>query len=488
MRLGQLLEELYFGDLSEDSRQIEICGLKSDSRKVTQGDLFFTLQGHMHNGKDFIKDAVSRGALAVVTSHEYDPGEQKNLNVCYLPAEDPRELLDQAAHRFYGNPSEKVTTIGVTGTNGKTTVTYLIESILYAAQQKCGVIGTVNYRWDGHSNEAIQTTPDFIDNQQFLARLVEEHVPYCVMEVSSHALVQERTRGIHFQTAVFTNLTSDHLDYHKTHNDYFSAKARLFTILNIHDTAIINIDDLYGRQLLSMTEARVVTYGIKQPADIMARDIELTISGTSFTLCYASKEVKVQTPLIGMYNIYNILAAVTACLEEKVDLESIRNGIGRLTCIPGRLESVDYGQEFSIFIDYAHTEDALSNVLSAMRQVSQSKIILVFGCGGDRDWSKRLPMGQVASQLADFSIVTSDNPRGEDPQSIIDQITPGFRAGNFEVIVDRREAIKRALQLACGDDIVLIAGKGHETYQTILGERNEFHEREIIGEYLNANG
>jgi len=403
-------------------------------------------------------------------------------SITYSP--DNTAFLHQVVKRFYGNPSATVRTIGITGTNGKTTVTYLIESILNEDKKKCGVVGTVSYRRDNSIILATQTTPDFVDNQQFLSHLAKENIPYCVIEVSSHALTQERVMGINFCTAVFTNLTSDHLDYHKTKNDYFSAKAKLFTPLQSSSSAVINADDLYGRQLFSMTKAKILSYGISRQADVMAKDIQLNISGSSLVITYRNDEIAVNSKLIGIYNVYNILASVSACLCEGLSLNVIKRGVESLANIPGRLESVVLGQDFSIFIDYAHTQDALENVLGAIRQTSKAKIILVFGCGGDRDKSKRRLMGQIAGQLADISIVTSDNPRSEDAQLIIDQIIEGFGNDHYETIVNRKEAIERALKMAQTGDIVLIVGKGHETYQVFADCRIDFNERDIIEKCL----
>ncbi|HQP10851.1 MAG TPA: UDP-N-acetylmuramoyl-L-alanyl-D-glutamate--2,6-diaminopimelate ligase, partial [Candidatus Omnitrophota bacterium] len=364
------------------------------------------------------------------------------------------------------------------------TITYLLEAILGQAKKECGVIGTVNYRLADTVVPAGQTTPGFLDNQHFLTSLAWQHVPYCVMEVSSHALTQDRVHGIDFKGAIFTNLTSDHLDYHETRENYFQAKSLLFRNLGPGSTAVINIDDPYGQRLLSMTQAKVVTYGIERTADVMAKKIRMDMSGSRFALIALEGKVEIKTRLVGMYNIYNILAAISMCLAEGVSLKDIRKGIDRLGAVPGRLERVDCGQKFSVFIDYAHTQDALKNVLETVRKISKAKIILVFGCGGNRDKTKRPLMGEVAGRLADFAFVTSDNPRNEDPQSIIDQILPGFQRDNYKVIVNREEAIGQALKMAKSGDAVLIAGKGHEMYQIFANGPVYFNEREIVKKFL----
>jgi UDP-N-acetylmuramoyl-L-alanyl-D-glutamate--2,6-diaminopimelate ligase len=486
MLLEELLDGIYFGEVSPPFREMEIFSICCDSRKVFLGGLFVALKGSAKDGNDFILEALAKGARVVVTDADVGRLQKDHRGACFLRIDDPARFLHQAAERFFGNPSLLVNTIGITGTNGKTTITYLIESVLRQNNQECGVIGTVNYRLGDRVVPSRQTTPDFIDNQRFLTGLAWQHVPYCVMEVSSHALTQGRVYGIDFKAAVFTNLTSDHLDYHKTKEDYFSAKARLFTPLSSQSAAVLNVDDIYGRQLCSMTEAKVMTYGIKRRADVMAKDIRLDISGSRFMLTCAAGEVEVKTKLIGTHNIYNILAAASVGLARQIDLTAIGRGIEALALVPGRLERVELGQAFTIFIDYAHTQDALENILSAVRHVSASRIILVFGCGGDRDTSKRPLMGRTAGELADLVIVTSDNPRSEDPQAIIDQIIPGFRNNNYTVIVDREEAIGYALRQARPEDIVLIVGKGHEMYQVFAQERVDFNERRIIEKCLSC--
>lgn len=484
MRLDQLVEGIGACKAESPLGPVDIVSIDCDSRKAVKGGLFVALEGLSHDGADFIEDAVGKGVFAVAAGRRAAPLRKPDGDVCFLTVDDPKEFLHRVVRRFYGNPSSAVRTIGVTGTNGKTTVTYLIESVMKEAGRRCGVIGTVNYRRGDVIMPAGQTTPDFVDNQRFLSDLARRHISHCVMEVSSHALAQDRVYGIDFSTAVFTNLTSDHLDYHKTRENYFAAKANLFTALSPESTAAVNTDDPCGRRLLSMTGARVITYGIERQAEVMARDIHAGIDGSRFTLTGAAGEIEIRTRLIGAHNVYNILAAVSACFAEGLSLNAVKNGIEHLTVVPGRLERVEGGQDFFIFIDYAHTQDALENVMTAVRGVGSNRIILVFGCGGDRDSSKRAPMGRTAGRLADLSIVTSDNPRGEDPQSIIDQIILGFERDNYRVILHREEAIAQALATARSGDIVLIAGKGHEMYQTFADKRVDFDERRIVEKCL----
>jgi UDP-N-acetylmuramyl-tripeptide synthetase len=487
MYLEKFLDDVSISRIDTQFRQLDVQSINCDSRHVAHGALFVTLQGEHHNGTEFIQDAIRNGALVIVSDQEMKVQRVAYPKICFLTVDDSKQFLVDVTRRFYGNPSKDVKTIGITGTNGKTTVTYLIESILEVSGYKSGVIGTVNYRMVGETKPSFNTTPNFVFNQHFLSLLGKKHIPYCIMEVSSHALDQRRVEFIDFRTAVFTNLTSDHLDYHKSREKYFSAKAQLFTQLDSNSIAVINTDDIYGQQLCSMTEAKVITYGIEHQADVMAKDMHMSISENRFFLEYDGQEFEVKAKLIGKFNVYNILAGAAVCFAEGISWKMVKQGIERLEHVPGRLEPVALGQNFPIFIDYAHTEDALDNVLTTIRQVSDAKIILVFGCGGDRDKSKRPLMGRVASQLADISIVTSDNPRSEPPQSVIDQIIAGFQNDHYRVEVNRKDAIQQALAMAGQGDLILIAGKGHEDYQVLADKKIDFNERQIIKEYCDAH-
>jgi UDP-N-acetylmuramoyl-L-alanyl-D-glutamate--2,6-diaminopimelate ligase len=374
--------------------------------------------------------------------------------------------------------------IGVTGTNGKTTITYLMESVLSAMGRSVGVVGTVNCRVGGKVLPSKNTTPGMLDNQMFLHDLVKDGVGYGVMEVSSHALEQGRTDLIDFKGAIFTNLTGDHLDYHKTMENYFEAKSRLFTGLKRKAYAVINKDDPYGRRLIGMTPARVITYGIQGDADVKAQIEEFGLIGSRIMVKYFDERIILTTRFIGMHNVYNILAAFAAGLGEGFPPEKIKEGIESLRWVPGRLERVEVGQDFFLFIDYAHTDDGLKNVLQSLQAVKHNRIIVVFGCGGDRDRTKRVRMGRVACELADLSILTSDNPRSEDPDAIINEIVPGFDKPTYEIAVDREKAIERALTLARKNDIVLLAGKGHETYQVLKDRTVDFVEKDIVQRFL----
>jgi len=488
MYLEKLLDDISISRIDFSFKQLDIRSICCDSQKVTSGALFIALKGSKYNGSEFIRDAIGHGATAVACEENVENLKKEHQKICFFNVDDSKKFLLEVTQCFYGNPSQQVKTIGITGTNGKTTVAYLIESIFVEAGLQSGVIGTVNYRMGGKSRTALNTTPDYAYNQHFLSLLEKNNIPYCIMEVSSHALDQSRVDGIDFRLAVFTNLTSDHLDYHKSREHYFSAKALLFSQLDANSIAVINTDDIYGQQLCSMTEAKIMTFGIEHQADVMAKDIHMDILGSRFILQYAQEEIEVKTALIGNFNIYNILAAITAGVAEGIKLDVIKKGIERLACVPGRLEKVNQGQKITIFIDYAHTQDALENVLTTIRNVTDARIILVFGCGGDRDISKRPLMGKTACQLADVSFVTSDNPRSEDPGAIIDQIISGFDKDNYHVVIDREEAICRALDTADSSDLVLVAGKGHEDYQVIAGKKIAFNEFQIIKNYFHSIG
>ncbi len=486
MTLNDLIKDFYFKELAARYADIEVNLISCDSREPQLGSLFVALPGFKFDGNDFIKDALAQGAHVIVKK-----GSGRELSNCIIPdhvavlsVDDPKVFLRQAALSFYKNPSAMVRTIGVTGTNGKTTITYLLESIIHAASKQAGVIGTVNYRVGSTIIPSTNTTPGFIDNQRFLAQLARQGVDYCVMETSSHALSQGRLDAIDFAGGIFTNLTQDHLDYHKDMEAYFQAKSLLFSGLGRNAVAVINVDDAYGRRLIGLTKAKVLTYGIDVAADIRAVDIEYTLSGTVMNIVYPNGQVKLNTRLIGKHNVYNILAAFAQGLAESFPLTVIIAGLEQMRYVPGRLEAIDGAQGYFIFIDYAHTEDGLINVLNSLRAVTKNNIIVVFGCGGDRDRTKRPKMGQAVCQLADYAVVTSDNPRSEDPQAIINEVLGGFTRHNYEICVDRREAIGRALRMAKPNDIVLLAGKGHENYQVLKEGVIPFDERIIVETYL----
>ncbi|MCA9395460.1 MAG: UDP-N-acetylmuramoyl-L-alanyl-D-glutamate--2,6-diaminopimelate ligase [Candidatus Omnitrophica bacterium] len=482
MKLKDLIDGIYAGPLALHYHDLEVAGISSDSRKVDPNEIFVALRGEQFDGRQFIPSAIAHGARIIVTDDA--PAGVPGEDACVLNVADTNSFLRQIAERFYGNPSRRVNVVGITGTNGKTTISYLVESILHRAQEECGVVGTVNYRVGRQVYPAVNTTPGFLENQRLLYELAEQNIRYCVMEVSSHALVQSRVDNIQFKAAVFTNLTQDHLDYHGTMENYFAAKSRLFELVREDGVCCVNVDNDYGRRLYQQLSQHVMTFGLNPRAEIHATDIRYSVRGTEFLLVTPHGEVRIVTPLLGEFNVSNILAAVCVGFHEGICLEAIHQGIEDLQCVPGRLESVESDRDYEILIDYAHTPDALRNVLAALRRVSPRRIILVFGCGGDRDRGKRPLMGRIAAAGADKIIVTSDNPRTEDPAQIIAEVESGMKGGDYEVVVDREQAIARGLNIAGEGDIVLIAGKGHEDYQVLGDRRIDFNERSVVRKVL----
>jgi UDP-N-acetylmuramyl-tripeptide synthetase len=470
-------------DYAEDYSRLDVVYITDDSRKVKKGDLFIALRGRDTDGYKFIPQAIANGAAFVLCDRDFNAPE----NVKKIIVKNARSSLPIIAGNFYKHPSEKLKMIGVTGTNGKTTITYLLENIIKAAKKKSGVIGTISYRINGREQKANNTTPGSLELQSLLSQMAKSRTRYAVMEVSSHSLDQGRVAGLYFDAAIFTNLTKEHLDYHKTMKRYFAAKAKLFRKLKKGGTAIINNDDSMAAALKRMAKGSVITYGIKKSSDVTAKNISMSIDSSDFTIKARNRTFDVSTRLIGRHNIYNILASAAAAMSLGIKTDAIKRGIGSFRFVPGRLEPVDTSAPFRIFVDYAHTEDALFNVLSLLKDVmKKGRLITVFGCGGNRDRSKRPFMGNVACSFSDNVIVTSDNPRFEDPRSILSEIEDGIkgRFTNYSIIPDRKSAIFNALKLASDDDVVIIAGKGHEKYQIIKDMKMPFDDCEVVKGFL----
>lgn len=463
--LGELLEGLNITELRGDA-QVPVESLCWDSRGAVPGCVFFALPGLKADGAKFAAQAVEKGAVAVVTeSEDLFPG------VPVAVTNNARQLMALAADRFFDHPSRKLRVFGVTGTNGKTTTSFLLKHLCDHNNMPCGLIGTIRHVIGAEEIAADRTTPESVEIQQMMARMAAAGNRAVAMEVSSHALVQHRVDGVGFDAAVFTNLTQDHLDYHGTMDRYFAAKVKLFELLEKtkpkSGKAVVNTEDRYGRMLVDRMAKRipVVTYGQGVGCDFRAADIRTTLLGSTFQLYTRQRQHLVRLPLIGLYNVYNALGALAAAVSTGLDLRECVTALANAPQVPGRLERVSSGRRFQVFVDYAHTPDALENVLQALRSLKPSRIITVFGCGGDRDRLKRPLMGRAAEKLSDFCVVTSDNPRTEDPQRILADIVTGMRSTAREVIADRAEAIHRAVSLAQPGDVVLIAGKGHEKYQ-----------------------
>lgn len=459
--------------------ELELTGFACDSRKIKPGELFVAIKGAEDDGHQHVQEAVEQGAAAVIAERAVE------CSVPVLVVPNARQALAELAARFYGMPAEKLKLIGVTGTNGKTTVTYLIKSILEAAGHTVGLIGT-NEILAGRERldlpRTTSTTPDSAELQAVFAQFVQRGIEYAVMEVSSHALALERVHGCTFHVGVFTNLTQDHLDFHGTMEAYLAAKQKLFVI---SETGVINIDDAGGRAIAQSAPCKVLTVGLHD-ADVMANQIRLLERGVQFEAVVRGTPLSIQLGIPGKFSVYNALCAIGACAALGISKTDIIRGLAQAQGVRGRVEIVPTGTDYTVLIDYAHSPDGLEKVLHTVRGFARGRVITLFGCGGDRDRLKRPLMGNIAGRLSDFTIITSDNPRTEEPMAIIEDIVKGIEktGGKYLVLCDRREAIRRALELAQKDDVVLLAGKGQETYQIIGHEKLEFDEREIVKEIL----
>ena len=464
---------------------IDIASVSDDSRTVAPKGVFVALEGYAKDGRNFVDEAVSNGAAVIVS----DPGLRVPEGVIKVSVTDVRSALASIAKNFYGDPSAKLKVIGITGTNGKTTITYLIEAIAKKSGAGAGVIGTINYRSNGNVRQAKNTTPGSLELARLLSEMAGGGVKYAAIEVSSHALDQGRIAGVRLDVGLFTNITSDHLDYHKTKAEYLKAKSKIFGHLKDNGIAILNYDDERVRSVRARIKAKVLTYGTGDGSDIRAYNIKLSSDGSSFNVSTPSGELPIKTRLIGMHNVSNCLAAIAAMYALGVGNGQIAEGIGSLVLVPGRLEPVEAGQPFKVLVDYAHTEDALYNVLSILKDISGGRVWTVFGCGGDRDKSKRPLMGAAACKFSDRAIITSDNPRSEEPLDIIRDIESAVlgKFSNYDIVPDRREAIQKAITSAEEGDIVLIAGKGHEDYQIVKDRVFHFDARSIAMRQLILN-
>jgi len=483
MQLKYLIQNLRDAVVS-GSTEREITGLAYDSRRVKPGTLFAALRGEKVDGHSFIEPAIAAGAVAVLGENiEADP------RITTVKAIDARAALAEAAAAFYQFPAQRLKMLGVTGTNGKTTTTFLIKHICEKELLRCGLLGTVRYEVGDRILPAARTTPESLDVQELLSQMRSAGCKAAAMEVSSHALAQNRVRCIEWDCAVFTNLTQDHLDYHGTMEKYFDAKSLLFTGLagqKKKATAVINADDRYGERLTRMCGVPVVTYGLGARADFRASEVRTDFSGTSYHLDAQGKSFLVRLPLIGRFNVYNSLAAIAAAASVGIEVRNAVVALANAPHVPGRLEAAPVKRQFRVFVDYAHTDDALINVMKTLRELSPKRLIVVFGCGGNRDKAKRPKMAAAVDQLADWGIITSDNPRKEEPEAIIEDIKKGYRGSNYEVIVDRREAIFKAVAMAQPRDIVLLAGKGHEAYQEFADHTVPFDDVHVATQAVEA--
>jgi UDP-N-acetylmuramoyl-L-alanyl-D-glutamate--2,6-diaminopimelate ligase len=486
--LNELITGLPF-EVLKGSTSCELTGITADSRAVQPGWAFVAISGAKADGHTFITQALAQGAIALVVDRPIDL--TASASACCLRVPDTRQALAHLAAAFFGHPSHHLLLIGVTGTNGKTTSTYLLEAVLQAHGLAPGVIGTVTYRYAAHERPADQTTPAAEEVQRMLREMVDAGAFSCAMEVSSHALAQHRVWGCEFAAALFTNLTQDHLDYHADMAAYFAAKAQLFTTYQ-PGVAVLNYDDPAGEKLRHATQARVITYGFSPASDVSVEHLEMDASGIDLSARIGRQAVKVRSRLIGRHNVYNILGVLATAHGLDLAIERTVQGIERLRTVPGRFERVDRGQPFTVLVDYAHSDDALRNVLQAARGIVTGRILVVFGAGGDRDRGKRSRMGRVAAQYADMAVITSDNPRSEAPMAIIRAIEAGFReigrTSQYRIIEDRAGAIHEAIGLARAGDVVVIAGKGHEAYQIVGNKHFAFDDRQVAVQALRGLG
>jgi UDP-N-acetylmuramoyl-L-alanyl-D-glutamate--2,6-diaminopimelate ligase len=474
----------------ESAQELEIRQVACDSRKVQPRALFFALHGAKADGNEFIRDAVSRGAAAIA-SEEPAPAAIPS-SVVWIQVSEARKALAVAAANFFGHPAEALQLVAVTGTNGKTTTTSLIDAIVKASGAKTGLFGTIAYHTPLGEYPAPNTTPESVDLQGFLAEIRDAGGKFGVLEASSHSLAMDRLWGCHFAAAVFTNLTREHMDYHKTFDDYFAAKKKLFegTGAGAPEVAVINTDDEYGKRLTGLAK-KTVTYGLESDADITTKKFQLTFNGLAFTSQTPNGKVQVASPLVGRINVYNILAAIGAAQAFGLSNEVIEAGIRSLESVSGRFQRIDLGQPYFVVVDYAHTDDALENLIRTARELNpKGRIITLFGCGGGKDRTKRPVMGEVTGRLSDLTILSSDNPRTEDPLKIISDIIVGLQKtpGKYLIEPDREKAIGVAMDEARPGDIILLAGKGHENYQILADRTLEFDDRDMARRALRERG
>jgi UDP-N-acetylmuramoyl-L-alanyl-D-glutamate--2,6-diaminopimelate ligase len=486
MQLKELINELHPVSV-EGSLEREILGISYDSRRVTPGMVFVAIPGHNMDGHDFINSAIDRGATAVICERNgFFPQRTTKIKVANV-----REALAIASATFYQHPSGRLKLIGVTGTNGKTTVAFMVKHILECAGIKTGLIGTVRYEIGDRVLPAQRTTPEALEVQQMLAQMLRAGCQACVMEVSSHALEQKRVHGIQFDVGIFTNLTRDHLDYHGSMENYFAAKKLLFQALERGTKRagiVINIDDAYGKRLARESKAEVqLTYGLGEGAKLRATEIKLGAGESAMSVEMPGSRFECHMPLIGRHNVYNGLAAIGAGVVLDIKVPVLQRALNTIEPVPGRLENIPSPLPFGVYVDYAHTDDALRNVLTTLREITKGRLLLAFGCGGNRDKGKRPRMGRVAAELADFTLITSDNPRKESAAQIATEIAEGYlqvRSDGFRTELDRRRAIEEITRMARAGDSVLIAGKGHETYQefedTVVPFDDRIYARETL--------
>ncbi|MBN2245885.1 MAG: UDP-N-acetylmuramoyl-L-alanyl-D-glutamate--2,6-diaminopimelate ligase [Candidatus Aminicenantes bacterium] len=482
MKLRDILNGIPVKNITGDA-DIDIKGIAYSSKDSDNDSLFAAFKGIKTDGNLYIKEALEKGATAVLSERQ----APEDFTQTWIQVEDARETTALLAGNFYEHPSKKIKVIGITGTKGKTTTSYLLESILNNSGNKAGVIGTVSYRFGNQEKPASRTTPEALDIQNMMKNMLDSGYTHCIIEVSSHALELKRVTGINFSVAIFTNLSGDHLDYHRTMEEYFTAKKKLFQLKSERRIAVVNADSSWGQRLISELPLGIISYGTGPSAIVRAEGFEFSSTGTKITVRYPTGTLFLNSALLGRPNLFNILAAVSTALSLNIPLPAIQKGISDLKEVPGRFEKIENKAGLNIFVDYAHSDDALRNLLETAREICTKKVILVFGAGGDRDKSKRPRMGEIAGMLADWSIITSDNPRTEDPLKIISDIESGFKKSGssaYEIEPNRKNAIFRALSMGESGDYILIAGKGHEDYQIIQDKVLPFKDADVVREWL----
>lgn len=480
---------------SDFQKDFEVKGLSCDSRKISEGFIFFAIEGYKDDGNRYIHNAITRGARAIISAKDVSNEiKEKFPDVDFVSVTDVRKTMALISNYFYSFPSKSLHLIGVTGTNGKTTISYLIRSILEESGNKCGLIGTVNYFTGKKEVEASLTTPDAVDINKLLKECVDSGLKYCVMEVSSIALMLDRVYGQKFAGAIFTNLTSEHLDLHQNMQNYFEAKKILFDMIDEDGIVISNKDDKYGIDIIKDTSAgKIKFYSIEKDSEYKAYSTHYSINGLSFNLDIGNKREVFESELSGRFNIYNILAAVAYCYEIGIDLVTIKDAVRKFKPVAGRFNRIKLPNEAFAIIDYSHTSDSLKNAIESAREIietqpqdSRGRVITIFGCGGNKDRTKRPVMGKYAVELSDYVIITSDNPRFEEPMAIIEEIEAGIEdKNNYEIEPDREAAIKKGIAMSQANDLILICGKGHETYQEIKGVKYPFDDSKIVEKYKN---
>lgn len=481
MLLSQVLARIE-GLVLRGDLNIEVSSIEYDSRKVKEGSMFVAIKGFKTDGHEYIQSAIESGAKVIAVQEGMYDVESIPEQIVVVIAKDTRNLLALASCNFYEHPSREFKLVGVTGTKGKTTTTYMIKSILEKAGKKVGLIGTIANIIGDKEIPADRTTPESSDLQKLFREMADEKVNVVVMEVSSHSLELQRVAGLTFDFAVFTNLTQDHLDFHETFDNYLAAKAKLFQVAK---EGFVNCDDMYASRLMKLANCPITTYGIDNNPFVSARDIIITNSYSEFKLPFNKILQKIKVGIPGRFTVYNALAAICVCIKLGASVESIILGLDGVK-VPGRSEVVPNLRGFTILIDYAHTPDSLENIIKACKTYTKGNVICVFGCGGDRDRAKRPMMGEISGKLAAYTVITTDNPRTEEPEAIIHEIENGIKKtkGKYKIVVDREKAIEHALRKAAKNDLVIIAGKGHETYQEINGVKNHFDDREAIQKAL----